>query len=57
MLSDTRSALFKKLSLADRLLTPAILLAMILGVIIGVYAKGVQKAFDVARLDTVSVRK
>lgn len=48
--------LVKKLSLADKLLTPAILLAMIIGVIIGEFAPGVQSAFDTARFGSVSAR-
>ena len=51
------AALFKQLSIADRLLTPAILLAMIIGVVIGEYAHHVQKAFNTARFDTVSIRE
>lgn len=49
--------LFKKLGLLDRLLTPAILLAMIVGVIIGEFAPNVQSAFNTIQLDSVSVRK
>ncbi|TFY64092.1 hypothetical protein EVJ58_g2846 [Rhodofomes roseus] len=48
------AALVKKLSLTDRLLTPAILIAMIVGVIIGEFAPGVQPAFDTARFASVS---
>ncbi|KAF7977754.1 hypothetical protein HWV62_2846 [Athelia sp. TMB] len=50
-------ALFKKLSILDRLLTPAILVCMIIGVIIGVYTPNVQEAFDTVRFQSVSVRK
>jgi len=49
--------LAKKLGITDRLLTPLILLFMILGVIIGEFAPDqVQKAFDTAQLEGVSVR-
>ncbi|THH21334.1 hypothetical protein EW146_g182 [Bondarzewia mesenterica] len=47
-------SLASQLSIADRLLTPAILLAMILGVIIGVFSPNVQKTFDTVRLHNVS---
>ncbi|KAJ7848592.1 sodium bile acid symporter family-domain-containing protein [Mycena olivaceomarginata] len=47
--------LFKRLSILDRLLTPAILVAMIVGVIIGEYVPTVQEAFDTARFDGVSI--
>jgi ACR3 family arsenite transporter len=50
------TALFQKLNILDRLLTPAILVFMILGVIIGEFAPHVQEAFDTARFDSVSVR-
>jgi hypothetical protein len=49
--------LFKKLSIFDRFLTPAILLAMIIGVIIGEFVPNVQHAFDTIRFDSVSVRE
>ncbi|KIM91942.1 hypothetical protein PILCRDRAFT_57518 [Piloderma croceum F 1598] len=49
------TALFQKLNILDRLLTPAILVFMILGVIIGEFAPHVQEAFDTARFDGVSV--
>ena len=39
----------KKLSVLDRLLTPAILVCMVVGVLIGNYVPGVQAAFDTAR--------
>ncbi|KAL6298250.1 sodium bile acid symporter family-domain-containing protein [Sparassis latifolia] len=48
-------ALVKRLSIIDRLLTPAILLAMITGVLIGEFVPGVQAAFDTVRLQSVSV--
>lgn len=50
------AVLIKKLSLTDKLLTPAILLAMIVGVIIGEFVPGVQPAFDTARFASVSAR-
>ncbi|KAJ6493012.1 sodium bile acid symporter family-domain-containing protein [Mycena sanguinolenta] len=46
---------FKRLSILDRLLTPAILVAMIVGVVIGEYVPTVQQAFDLARFDGVSI--
>jgi ACR3 family arsenite transporter len=49
--------MFSELSLMDKLLTPIILLSMIVGVIIGEFVPGVQKAFDVVRFDKVSVRE
>lgn len=47
---------FMELSWADRLLTPAILLAMIVGVIIGEFVPGIQQAFDLAQFRGVSAR-
>ncbi|KAI0958845.1 hypothetical protein AcV7_004546 [Taiwanofungus camphoratus] len=52
---DAPRLLIKKLSLTDKLLTPAILLAMIVGVIIGEFVPNVQPAFDTARFASVSV--
>jgi hypothetical protein len=49
--------LFKKLSVLDRVLTPVILIAMVVGVIIGEFAPNVQHAFDTARIDGVSARE
>ncbi|OBZ67187.1 Arsenite resistance protein ArsB [Grifola frondosa] len=49
------TALVKKLSILDRLLTPAILLTMIVGVIIGEFVPNVQNAFDTVRFHSVSV--
>jgi arsenite transporter len=48
--------LFKRLSMLDRLLTPLIILAMIIGVVIGEFVPHVQQAFDTVRFDSVSVR-
>jgi len=48
-------AIFTRLSILDRLLTPAILVCMIMGVVIGEFAPHVQEAFNTARLDGVSV--
>ena len=48
--------LVRSLSILDRLLAPLVLLAMILGVIIGVYAPNVQNAFNGAKLAGTSVR-
>ncbi|KZV76086.1 arsenical-resistance protein ACR3 [Peniophora sp. CONT] len=45
---------FMELSWTDRLLTPAILLSMIVGVIIGEFVPGVQQAFDLAQFRGVS---
>lgn len=47
----------KKLGILDRLLTPAILVCMVVGVLIGNYVPGVQAAFDTARFQSVSARK
>ncbi|ORY26594.1 sodium bile acid symporter family-domain-containing protein [Naematelia encephala] len=52
---STALALVKSLSILDRFLAPLVLLAMILGVIIGVYAKGVQSAFNGAKFAGTSV--
>lgn len=49
--------IFKKLGILDRLLTPAILLAMIIGVVIGEFVPRVQQAFNTARFEGVSVRE
>lgn len=54
--TSSTKVLIKKLSLTDKLLTPAILLAMIVGVIIGEFVPNVQPAFDTARFASVSVR-
>ncbi|KAH9892551.1 sodium bile acid symporter family-domain-containing protein [Cubamyces lactineus] len=54
MLRQIIVALVKKLSILDRLLTPAILLCMVAGVLIGNYVPGVQAAFDTARFQSVS---
>ncbi|KAI0645666.1 sodium bile acid symporter family-domain-containing protein [Trametes meyenii] len=51
---DAPAALMKKLSILDRMLTPAILLCMVAGVLIGNYVPGVQQAFDTARFQSVS---
>ncbi|VDC07309.1 unnamed protein product [Peniophora sp. CBMAI 1063] len=45
---------FMELSWTDRLLTPAILLSMIVGVIIGEFVPGVQQAFDLVQFRGVS---
>ncbi|KAJ7611241.1 sodium bile acid symporter family-domain-containing protein [Roridomyces roridus] len=47
--------LFTRLSILDRMLTPAILVAMIVGVLIGVYVQGVQAAFNTATFHGVSI--
>jgi ACR3 family arsenite transporter len=47
---------FKKLSIQDKLLTPFILLAMILGVIIGEFSPNVRNALDTAKFQSVSLR-
>ncbi|KAI0630326.1 sodium bile acid symporter family-domain-containing protein [Trametes polyzona] len=51
---DAPAELVKRLSILDRLLTPAILLCMIAGVLIGNFVPGVQDAFDTARFQSVS---
>ncbi|KAJ7727727.1 sodium bile acid symporter family-domain-containing protein [Mycena metata] len=53
--SAPSSDVFKRLSILDRLLTPAILVAMIVGVLIGEYVPSVQDAFNTARFDGVSI--
>ena len=47
---------FKKLSIQDKLLTPFILLAMILGVVIGEFSSNVHNALDTAKFQSVSLR-
>jgi len=47
--------LFNKLSILDRLLSPAILFVMVVGVVVGEFVPNVQKAFDTARFDSVSI--
>ncbi|KAH8084865.1 sodium bile acid symporter family-domain-containing protein [Cristinia sonorae] len=49
------TALIKRLSLLDRLLTPTILVCMIVGVVIGEFVPNVQKAFDTVSFNHVSV--
>ncbi|OCH95118.1 arsenical-resistance protein [Obba rivulosa] len=56
VVSNAHQALSKRLSLTDRLLTPAVLLCMIAGVLIGEFVPSVQPAFDTVTLDHVSVR-
>ncbi|EJF59410.1 arsenical-resistance protein [Dichomitus squalens LYAD-421 SS1] len=48
------AALLNKLSILDRLLTPAILVCMVVGVLIGNYLPGVQAAFSIAQFQSVS---
>ncbi|KIJ64714.1 hypothetical protein HYDPIDRAFT_111299 [Hydnomerulius pinastri MD-312] len=55
MLADAPKALFQKLSILDRLLTPLILVCMVIGVVIGEFVPGVQSAFDTVQFDSVSV--
>jgi len=54
---DSCTALFQKLSILDRSLTPAILVCMVVGVVIGEFVPGVQQAFDTVKFYSVSVRK
>lgn len=51
------SALIKGLSILDRFLALLVLIAMILGVVIGVYAPGAQAAFSGAEFAHTSVRE
>lgn len=46
-----------RLGILDKLLTPAILLAMIIGVIIGEFVPSVQSAFNTVRFKSVSLRE
>lgn len=50
-------ALFTKLGLLDRLLFPLIFLCMVIGVLIGVFVKDVQQAFNTIEFHGVSVRE
>lgn len=52
-LMDRSVALLAQLSLLDRLLTPAILISMVIGVLIGEFVSGVQDAFDTATFNGV----
>lgn len=54
-LASQPRSLFAKLSLLDRLLTPLIFLSMVVGVLIGVFVKNVQHAFDTVQFHSVSV--
>ena len=47
---------FKELSIQDKLLSPFILLAMILGVVIGEFVPNVRNALDTAKFESVSLR-
>jgi ACR3 family arsenite efflux pump ArsB len=51
-----KQALVKSLSILDRLLALFVLLAMILGVVIGVYAPNVQTVFNGAELAGTPIR-
>jgi hypothetical protein len=56
--TDTEAVdLFKKLSIIDRIITPLIFIAMVVGIIIGEFAPNVQRAFDTARINNVSARE
>ncbi|KAG6835560.1 hypothetical protein H0H93_016995 [Arthromyces matolae] len=55
--AETPKEIFKKLSLLDKLLSPLIIIAMIVGVVIGEFVPGVQAAFDTVRFNSVSVRE
>ncbi|KAF9225010.1 arsenical-resistance protein ACR3 [Gyrodon lividus] len=55
ILANPPQALFQRLSILDRLLTPLILICMVIGVVIGEFVPGVQPAFDTVQFDSVSV--
>ena len=57
LITDRLSALFQRLGILDRLLTPLILISMIVGVVIGEFVPGVQSVFDTVQFDSVSVRR
>ena len=59
MLADAEehAALFRELSIQDRLLSPLIILVMVIGVVVGNYRPNVQHAFETVRFYGVSVRK
>lgn len=52
-----RPSILTALSILDKLLTPLILLAMILGVVIGEFAPHVQAAFSGRDFNGVSIRE
>ena len=47
---------FKELSILDRLTTPLVFIAMVVGVIIGEFAPGIRSALDIAKFNGVSIR-
>ncbi|KIK73605.1 hypothetical protein PAXRUDRAFT_836229 [Paxillus rubicundulus Ve08.2h10] len=55
ILANPPKALFQKLGIFDRLLTPLILICMVIGVVIGEFVPGVQPAFDTVQFNSVSV--
>jgi ACR3 family arsenite transporter len=53
--SDLSRAVFRELSIQDRLLSPLIIVVMVIGVVVGNYRPNIQHAFQTARFYGVSV--
>lgn len=51
------SALFRELSLFDKLLTPLILVFMIIGIVIGEFSPSIRDALNTVQFHSVSVRE
>jgi len=52
----TDAAPFKELSILDRMLTPLVFVAMVVGILLGEYVPSIRTALDTAKLDSVSLR-
>ena len=50
------SSPFKELSILDRLLTPSVFIAMVVGVLIGEFAPNVRTTLNTAKFNGVSIR-
>lgn len=51
------TGIFRRLSVIDKLLTPAIFVAMVVGIVIGEFVPSVQEAFDTVQFKSVSLRE
>ncbi|KAJ3490401.1 hypothetical protein NLI96_g1499 [Meripilus lineatus] len=49
------TGIFRRLSVIDKLLTPAIFVAMVVGIVIGEFVPSVQEAFDTVQFKSVSL--
>jgi len=54
--APSSSSPFKELSILDRLLTPFVFIAMVVGVVIGEFAPSVQRTLNTAKFHGVSIR-